>query len=56
MDDITDSMDMYLSKHQELVKDREPWCAAAYLVATTPRAYKASIKRAALLNPMRNAR
>ena len=33
MDDITDSMDMYLSKQQELVKDREPWCAAAYLVA-----------------------
>ena len=33
MDDITDSMDMYLSKHQEMVKDREPWCASVYLVA-----------------------
>ena len=33
LDDITDSMDMYLSKHQEMVKDREPWCASVYLVA-----------------------
>ena len=33
LDNITDSMDMYLSKHQEMVKDREPWCASVYLVA-----------------------
>ena len=49
MDGITDSMDMTLSKVQEIVKDREAWHAAVHGVTKSQTRLSNSITTATLL-------
>ena len=52
MDGITDSMDMNLSKLQEMVKDREAWRAAVYGLPKTERLNSNNPGQTLLLNPL----
>ena len=46
LDGITDSMDMSLSKLQEILKDREAWCAAVH--GTAKRSNQSILKEISL--------
>ena len=52
LDGIANSMDMNLSKLQEMVKDREAWRAAVYGLPKTERLNSNNPGQTLLLNPL----